>query len=170
MARRPSATTRYTPWIGLVRLLLIGVGLAITFSLMPLRGRGWISVLIGVVAIGAITPLTIRRVHRIRTSDHPMLDAGEALLSVLALLVLGFSAVYLAINRHAGQFAGLHTRIDAVYFTLTTLSTVGFGDITATGQAARIAVTAQILLDFVFVGVTVRVLLDAAHQRRSERA
>jgi len=156
--------------MGLIRLLLIGVGLVVLFSLMPLHRRGWLSVLLGVLAIAAITPLTIRRVHRIRTSDHPMLDAGEALLSVLALLVLGFSAVYLAINRHAGEFTGLHTRIDAVYFTLTTLSTVGFGDITATGQAARIAVTVQILLDFVFVGVTVRVLLDAAHQRRSERS
>jgi hypothetical protein len=56
----------------------------------------------------------------------------------------------------------MSTRIDAVYFTVTTLSTVGFGDVHAVGQAARLVVTGQILVNLAFLGIVVRVLARAA--------
>ena len=72
-------------------------------------------------------------------------------------------------NRDGTQVAGLATRVDAVYFTVTTLSTVGYGDIHAISQAARVVVTVQILFDLMFLGVLVRVFIGAARKRVNER-
>ena len=52
------------------------------------------------------------------------------------------SLIY-GINRSGTQIPGLETRLDSIYFTVTTLSTVGFGDIAAHSQGARAVVTVQ---------------------------
>jgi hypothetical protein len=43
------------------------------------------------------------------------------------------------------QVSGLNTRTDALYFTLVTMATVGFGDIHAEGQFARAMVICLIV-------------------------
>ena len=45
-------------------------------------------------------------------------------------------------------------------------STVGFGDITAKSQAARLAVTGQIIADLVILGLAIKVIIGAASRRR----
>ncbi|MYR42655.1 potassium channel family protein, partial [Streptomyces sp. SID5910] len=40
---------------------------------------------------------------------------------------------------------------DSMYFTVVTLATVGYGDITPQGQTARIVAILQILYSFVFL-------------------
>ena len=150
----------------LARLLLIAGGLLTLYLMLPLRGdRWWLSALVGLAAIAAIVPFTARRVAAVRSASAPTLVAAEALVLVFAMLVLGFSAVYLTIDRDAGQFIGLDTRVDALYFTVTTLSTVGFGDVSASGQAARIAVVVQIIVDFTLLAVAVKTLVAAARTR-----
>ena len=53
------------------------------------------------------------------------------------------------------------TRTDALYFTVTVFSTVGFGDITAVTEAARVLVTGQMIADIVILGIGVRIIVDA---------
>ena len=53
------------------------------------------------------------------------------------------------------------TRTDSLYFTVTVFATVGFGDITATSQTARVVVIAQMLLDLLVLGLVVKVFLGA---------
>jgi hypothetical protein len=53
----------------------------------------------------------------------------------------------MAANHPANFSTHALTRTDALYFTVTVFSTVGFGDITAASQSARLVVTAQMLLD-----------------------
>ena len=65
---------------------------------------------------------------------------------------------------HDGQFEGLRTRVDAVYFTVTTISTVGYGDVHAVGRSARVAVTTQILLDLTVIAGAVKLLVGAARR------
>ncbi|MGH9214501.1 MAG: potassium channel family protein [Acidimicrobiales bacterium] len=143
---------------------LVGI-LAVSYAMLPLRGeRWWLGTLIGAALLGATIPVTIRRVRAVLGSHRPVLEASEALVLLLTMLVLGFAAIYFAMDRNQGQFTGLNTRIDAVYFTVTTLSTVGFGDITAISQAARLVVTVQIVFNVVFVGVAVRVFVGAAQR------
>jgi voltage-gated potassium channel Kch len=61
------------------------------------------------------------------------------------------------------------TRTDSLYFTVTTFSTVGYGDITPTSQTARLVVTAQMILDLLFLGVGIRVFIGAVQLARQTR-
>jgi len=63
---------------------------------------------------------------------------------------------------------GQLTRTEALYFTVTVLSTVGFGDITPKTDVARIIVTIQMVLDLLVLGVVVRLILDAARRRSDQ--
>jgi hypothetical protein len=150
-----------------------GVGAAIQVSILvvayvalPFRGRWWwVGALLGSALLVAIVPLTLRRVRAVLVSERPVIEAAEALVVLLTMLLVGFAALYYAMDRSSGEFAGLETKLDSIYFTVTTLSTVGFGDITAVGQKARFAVTAQMLFDLAYVGIAARVLLTAARSR-----
>lgn len=140
------------------------------YAILPLRGRGWwTGALVGLVSLVAVFPLAVRQARAILSSSMPMIDAFGAIALLFTILVLSFSAVYYAIARNPEQFSDLRTRLDAVYFTTATVSTVGYGDIAATGQTARAVATAQIVFDFVFIGVAIRLVTSAAHHRAEHR-
>ena len=48
--------------------------------------------------------------------------------------------------------------VRAAYFTVTTFSTTGFGDITANLDAVRIVVAFQMLTDLILLGAIIRLL------------
>ncbi len=150
----------------LLRCTVVVLAIGLLYAWLPLEDEHrWVSALVGALAVLGIVPLTGRRVRSVLVSERPVFEAVEALSDLLALLIFGFSAVYITINRNGDQFLGLSNRVDAVYFTVTTLSTVGFGDIVALGQTARIAVTIQILFDLTFVVVAGRVLVAVTGKR-----
>ena len=69
------------------------------------------------------------------------------LLGAIATLALAFYAAALS----PGQFEGLATRTDALYFTVVTMATIGYGDIHPTGQLARVIVMLAVLFQVVFL-------------------
>jgi voltage-gated potassium channel len=142
----------------------------VAYALAPVKGHaGWIGLAIGLLAVGFIIPLTARRAHAIDNSDRPLLDAAETLALLFTMLVLGFAAIYVVLGGRPHQMAEVHTKVDALYFTVSTLGTVGFGDAHAVGQLARIVVTLQITFDLVFLAVAVRLLLFTAQRRKTAR-
>ena len=147
----------------LLRSAVLVAALSVGYAFLPLRGElRWIGISVGFGAIIGIVPITIRRFHAVRRSDEPVVVAIEAVVLLVTMLVFGFAAVYYAMDANQGQFAGLETKVDSVYFTVTTLSTVGYGDIHASGAAARVLVTINIMLNLAFLGVVVRVMARAA--------
>ena len=60
------------------------------------------------------------------------------------------------------------TRTDSIYFTITIFATVGFGDISAASEAARILVTAQMILDLIVLGLGIRILVGAVEVGRKK--
>ena len=56
-----------------------------------------------------------------------------------------------------------------MYFSTTVFTTVGFGDITAKSEVARLVVTVQMWLDLVFLGLVLRVVTQAVQHSRSWR-
>ncbi len=66
----------------------------------------------------------------------------------------------------ASNFGGRRTHTDGLYFTVTVLSTVGFGDITAKTQAARPVVTGQMIADLVIFALAVKVIVGAVGRGR----
>jgi hypothetical protein len=93
------------------------------------------------------------------------------LLLLLMVVVLAFSLTYLMLERSDhGQMVGLHTRLDALYFTITTLITVGYGDVHPQGQAARGIATVQMVFNAVFVAGLVRAMFYEARVRWEPRS
>ncbi|WP_327006464.1 potassium channel family protein [Dactylosporangium sp. NBC_01737] len=144
------------------------------YYLIPLRlvraAEDWVQVAAAAVALAVLVVSFSRQLGRYLRADERTDVRVETLLNLLIVAVLAFSMGYLLLADHDGQFVGLDTRTDALYFTLSTLATVGFGDIHAVGQAARIAVSGQILFNLVYVGAAVTVLGSAMQRRlRPER-
>jgi len=90
----------------------------------------------------------------------------ESLLLALVLVMISFALIYIKMQ---SQFEGLNTKTDSLYFTVTTVSTVGYGDIHPVGQGARAVVTVQMVLDLVFVAALASVAGGLIRQRAQER-
>jgi voltage-gated potassium channel len=107
------------------------------------------------------------RDHR---SPFPGLRAIEALATSLPLFLVLFAGTYTVMAAHSASNFGEHlTHTDALYFTVTVFSTVGFGDITAKTEAARLVVTGQMIADLVIVGLGIRIILGAVTRGQQRR-
>ena len=110
-------------------------------------------------------------VSLIGRSENPALRALEGLFLGVPLFLLLFAAAYFLVSQSdAANFTSELSRTDSLYFTVTVFSTVGFGDISAQTESARLMVSAQMMLDLVILGVGVRVILGAVERSRSRLA
>ncbi len=134
------------------------------YYLVPLRfDRGdadtWTRLsasLLALALLGLTFRAAIRRSRRTQTSDYLRI---QWLLSALYALVLLFALLYAALGiRVPGQFAGIENRTDALYFSVTVVATVGFGDVHAAANASRLAVTVHMLFNLIYLGTALRVL------------
>ncbi|MET8777830.1 potassium channel family protein [Nocardia sp. NPDC004654] len=116
----------------------------------PGRVAGLTAFLAGV---GGLIWLTARRINRYLREPQATGGRVDGMLLMLCVVAMFFALYYYRLAVHyPGQFEGLETRTDALYYTIVTLGTVGYGDIHATGQAARIATMVQIVFDLVVIG------------------
>ncbi len=100
-------------------------------------------------------------------SPFPGLRAIEALATSVPLFLLLFASTYVVMAKmSASNFDGRLTHTDGLYFTVTVFSTVGFGDITAKTQAARLVVTGQMLADLVILGLAIKIIVGAVNRAR----
>jgi voltage-gated potassium channel len=140
---------------------------AYAFAPMGSRPEGTVAVQLALWLIGAFGVVGWQ-VAAVSRSPYPALRAVEAIAISVPLFVLLFASAYFATGRiDSTSFNESLSRLDAVYFTVTVLSTVGFGDITARTEAARMLVTAQMVADLVLVGLIAKVLFGAVQHRRS---
>jgi voltage-gated potassium channel len=143
------------------------LGVLLVYYLVPLDRvpDGWLFVALGIemLVLAAVIWWQVRRVFNSRT---PLLAAIEALAVTIPLFLVIFAAMYVVLaNDSDGNFnVGSLTRTDALYFTVTVFATVGFGDITATSQLARVLVTVQMLVDLVVLGAVIRVFFGAVQE------
>jgi len=153
----------------LLRVLVVGTLLVLLYWSAPLGQRLESGVLAGLagalLALVVVTGIELRSIVR---SSYPEVRAIEAVGTVLPLALLPFSAAYYAMSHatvHA--FGSQLSRLDALYFTITTFATVGYGDITAKSQAARAVVTGQMIIDLVLIGIIAKAIFGAAQRRRN---
>jgi hypothetical protein len=122
--------------------------------------------LLELLALVLVLLWLIRSVGR---SPHPVLRGVEALAVSVPLLVLTFAATYVVVDHNTpGSFTEGLSRLDAAYFSVTVLATVGFGDIAPLTEVTRSLVMAQMLVDLAFVGLVAKVLVGAVRRRRDE--
>lgn len=118
------------------------------------------------VDLALVSAVVLWQIRRISTALLPELRAIEALGIVVGVFLIAFSSIYLAMSHEtSGTFSRDLDHVQALYFTISVFSTVGFGDITPRTDPARLVVAAQMLLNLVIIGAVVRLLLDAARNR-----
>ena len=159
----------------LLRAALTSTVLVVLYYTLPLTGRldaSTTALLVGglVLFVGVIT----WQVRAILGSDYPALRAIEALAAAIPLFLLLFAATYLKLaDARPEAFSEPLTRTDALYFTVTVFSTVGFGDIAPVTEAARVTVMIQMLGDLLVLGLVLRGMVGAVRtslQRREAAA
>jgi voltage-gated potassium channel Kch len=149
--------------------VLVVVALVAYFAI-PFSGERWpFAVVLGIAALGFAVPFTMRRTRRIRRSDQPVREAVEAAVVLALLVLLTFATAYYALATNTEQMPGIETKIDSLYFTVSTVATVGYGDIVPVGQAARAIVTFQIIANISLIAGSFRIVTGAARDRRAER-
>jgi voltage-gated potassium channel len=123
-----------------------------------------------IVGIALLIAVLVWLLFRIVNADTPGLRAVEALAVVVILLIVVFAATYLSVISESPH--SFNQRLDhtsALYFTITVLATVGFGDIVPVNDFARLIVSAQMILDLIFIAVVVRVFINAAKLGQARR-
>ncbi len=167
----PAVRRRLIFWAAL-RGVLIATVLVVLYYLLPLDRR-WdsdtaIRLLIGLLVFaGAI----VWGVKAIAGARYPGVRAAEALALILPFFLLLFASTYFVMERNSSaSFTEPMTRTDALYFTVTVFTTVGFGDISPKSETARIVLMIQMLADLALLGAGIRVLLGAVQRGRERRS
>jgi voltage-gated potassium channel len=83
----------------------------------------------------------------VRHIDQPDAPLGALLAGLIGGLLFFALLDYIIAIHNTTEFVDLHTRIDALYFALATLLTVGFGDVHAEGQLARSVLCVQMVFN-----------------------
>jgi voltage-gated potassium channel len=151
------------------------VGLVAIYYLLPLD-RTSIPLAVGMLAVGllALAGLVAFQVRSILRATFPALRAVGALATSVPLFLLLFAGTYYVMGGISqANFSEPLTRTDALYFTVTVFATVGFGDIVATTEGARVVVMGQMVAGIVIIGLGARIIVDAVkrgQQRQPEPA
>lgn len=149
-----------------LRVIGIGVLVLILYFVVPVEadptGGPVLRAVFSALIFAGLAAAVIGQVRLSLADQNRHLDGlVSAILCVWVVFALAF---YMLAVHQDGQVAGLHTKVDALYFTASTMLTVGYGDVHASGQLARGLVLLQLLFDVVFVATAAGTI--NAHVRR----
>jgi voltage-gated potassium channel len=158
--------------LGVGRTLVTVAGLLVLYFALPLdrafSAGTVVALATGVLVTGLLVGWQVRSILR---SQHPALRAIEALALSLPLFVLLFAANYTVLSgSQPDAFSEPLSRLDSLYFVVTVLATVGFGDITPVSDVARVLVTVQMIGDLVLIGLVLRLFVTAVDRGRRRAA
>jgi voltage-gated potassium channel len=170
---RPEGTTgRRRLLVSLLRAVVVAVlSFTLYFTLPFDKASAFntgVALLIGLVLV---TILLAWQARQIAHDPHPRARAVEALVTSFPIAVLVFATTYFLMSEGSPEsFNQPLSRVDSLYFTVSTFATVGFGDVAAVTEAARIIVTIQIVVDLILVGLVVRVFLSSVQSGLERQA
>jgi len=120
--------------------------------------------LLGSAVVIAVLGVQVRTILR---SPYPRLRAVEALMTSGPLFIVLFAALHFVIAQvNPAGYTQPMTRLDALYFTVTTFATVGYGDLSPVSQTARLAALVQMVCGLFLVGVIAKLLLGITQESR----
>jgi Ion channel len=168
--REAKASGRMITW-AVLRMVASVVVVTALYYLLPFdRSATGVAVTLLVAGLVVFVGLVAFQVRAIIASPFPGLRAIEALATSVPLFLALFAGTYFVMARLSpGSFTAPLTRTDALYFTVTVFSTVGFGDITAKTEAARLVVTGQMIADLVILGLAIKAIVGAVRRGRQRQ-
>lgn len=154
--------------LSITRIIVVIAVLLAAYLFVPLHPESgavtavtW-AALLALVALVVVFAYQTRRINR---SSYPLLAGMESLVVVLAIFLIGFAFVYLVMSTSAPDtFSEPLNRTGALYFAITVLSTVGFGDITPKSDPSRWLVSAQMLIDIGLIAGALRLIFGIARR------
>lgn len=159
---------RYT-WLRIVGSVLAGIWFI--FSLLAVFGIGygvllpWLSL---ALVFGSLTTTFLNLLQRDQGDVETLLGAIFGYL----LLAMAWAMLYAQIERWSpGSFAeldGTDAWTSLLYFSLVTLTTVGYGDILPVSSAARLAAGFEAVVGVLYIAVMVGSIVGNLHRRRSD--
>ncbi|MFZ0972433.1 MAG: potassium channel family protein [Solirubrobacteraceae bacterium] len=158
-----------------LRILVSVILLFVLYGTLPVADRTGLGTLIELlIGLAVFAALLGWQVLKIMGAEHPELRAAEALAIAVPVVLIVFAFTYLSLSRsEPGSFSEPLNHVRSIYFVITVISTVGFGDITPKTNAAMIVVSFQVVLDLVLLVGIVRAVFFAAQvgvrRRQSER-
>jgi hypothetical protein len=156
-----------------VRSLALFVVIMGIYFLVPVGdwgadGIGVLRLALGVLLFAGVLVWQIRQIFR---SSVPALQAVEALIVAIPTFIVVYASAYASISTASpGSFTEPLDKTGALYFTIVTLGTVGYGDIAPVTSGARLTVSSQVMLDLVLIALVVRLLASAAKRSLDRRA
>ena len=147
---------------------LVGVAVLLAlYYVVPTPG----SIVVGSVACAAVFIVVVGiELRAVLRNPQPVARAAIAMARIIPLFIVLFAWTYWAMSMNdPSTFSEPLTKSGALYFTITVLSTVGFGDITPDTDPARLAVSVQMICDLVVIGIIVKLIVGVAKSARAQR-
>ena len=156
--------------IGVARALGAFVILVVLYYLMPIGDPSKVGVALRVMVSGALIVTVVWwEIRAVARSALPMVRAIQALAVCVSVIVVAFAAAYLVLSHDdPAAFNERLGKTSSLYFTVTTLATVGYGDIHARTDTARVTVMVQMIANVAVLGASVRLILATARRRSVE--
>ncbi len=149
------------------------VGALLFYYCFPITGEqrpGW-QLLLFVLGLSLLVWWVIRELRKQLSADSAAGVRVGSLITLLYPVVALFAlAYYLIQTNDPTQFDGIATRTDSLYFTVITLGTIGYGDVHAVGQFARVVTMVQVAFDLVVIGAFVAVASSRVQVLLSQRS
>lgn len=137
------------------------------YALMPVEEGewSWSSIPLMLLGLALYGVIFYRQVRKVTKADYPVMRAVEALVFLILLFLVLFAAAAVELEgQQPGSFSESIDKVDGFYFAVTTLATVGYGDITPVSTSARVVVTIQMLGNLALLGVAVRAIGEAVRR------
>jgi hypothetical protein len=122
----------------------------------------------------AVAPVAIVMgvIRRLRATQAVTVDAVIGVVCIYVLLGMFFAFAFGAINRYGAEPFFAHgasaTISNCLYFSFTTLSTVGYGDFTAASQLGHTLSVSEALLGQVYLVTVVSLIVGNLGRRRTQ--
>jgi hypothetical protein len=157
-----------------IRVVGTTVLVVVVYFVVPMgHDTSAMDIVLFVAALVVFTLAVVFQIRRIVDAPLPQLRGIETLAAAIPVFIVIFALVYVTMaNAQPDSFNEPISRMTGLYFTVTVISTVGFGDVVATTDTARAVVTLQMVLDLVIIGGLVRAIIAASRigleRRRAE--
>jgi voltage-gated potassium channel len=159
-------------WLRLTSVLVLILAL---YFVVPVdtnpHAENAVRVVLSVLVLGG---LAVGMVRQLRLHLDDASRKLDGLVVGIVLVVVVFAWVFYVLDKQSpGELAGMSTRLDSLYFAMTTMTTIGTGDVHAAGQTARALVLVQMVFNVLFVATAATLLTtrirSAAEIRGQER-
>jgi voltage-gated potassium channel len=153
--------------LGLILAAVVAVYFVTPIS-RDLQRNTLVRILVAILILALMAAGVVRQLRRhLDDTDRRVDGLIVSITVVMAVFSLSFFTLE---QRDPGQFVEMDTRLDALYFTVATAASVGYGDVHAAGQAARALVLVQMVFNVIFIGTAVALLSSRVRAVANARA